>query len=376
MSRSYTLTEFANTIKGFSGFPSSKDEAWRFSKINRLLQHSFDEVCPSPTALPSFDDLHTLIIEDGTVSSHSDIDGVTITVEENRRESPHAFLQILKPIAPKRLKVRIDKALDRPLMLHYRFSQNGLVGSCVDICVAEGVAVSLIEILQGGQEGVVIMDKKLTLQADASVELLHWQDLDLKAKAVIYERNELAPQSQIGGDLFSSGSGFCQHFLEAQLQESATLTLSGMIRGEEEQHQVVSARIEHLGRSSVSLLEFKELLFDAAVAVFDAKSIIRNSAEGAQARQSSKALLLSDKATVHTKPHLEIYTDSLQASHGVSVGALDKEALNYLQSRGLTPSRSRQLLIYVFVQEFLEKIAHQGSRELIQKRMGVDDASV
>jgi Fe-S cluster assembly protein SufD len=100
----------------------------------------------------------------------------------------------------------------------------------------------------------------------------------------------------------------------------------------------------------------KCIVDDAAHAVFNGKVLVREGAQLTDSAQSSRNLLLSDKAHVDTKPQLEIFADDVKCAHGATVGQLDAEEVFYLRSRGLDEKSARSLLTYAFAAEIIDKI--------------------
>ena len=115
---------------------------------------------------------------------------------------------------------------------------------------------------------------------------------------------------------------------------------------------------------------------DNATAVFNGKIFVQKDAQKTNAYQSNKNLLLSNDATVNTKPQLEIYADDVKCSHGCTVGQLDEEGMFYLRSRGISEKAAKSLLIHAFAVDILGHIKPEPIRkyvdQLISKRLGVE----
>jgi Fe-S cluster assembly protein SufD len=101
--------------------------------------------------------------------------------------------------------------------------------------------------------------------------------------------------------------------------------------------------------------------------VFNGKIYVRKDAQKTNAYQSSKNILLSEDATINTKPQLEIYADDVKCSHGTSTGKVDESALFYLKSRGLGDEKARKLLLQAFAQEVIDKIEIEELQERVVK---------
>ena len=100
---------------------------------------------------------------------------------------------------------------------------------------------------------------------------------------------------------------------------------------------------------------------------FNGKIFVKPEAQKTDAKQTNRALLLSDEASVHTKPQLEIFADDVKCTHGAAVGQIDEQAYFYLQSRGIPRAAARRLLTYAFAAEVLEEIASEPVRLALEQ---------
>ena len=112
---------------------------------------------------------------------------------------------------------------------------------------------------------------------------------------------------------------------------------------------------------------YKGILDDQASGVFNGKIYVRYQAQKTNAYQSNKNILLSDAASINTKPQLEIFADDVKCSHGCTIGRLDDENLFYLRSRGISENVARSLLLHGFAVDILEKIKPAPIREYVDK---------
>lgn len=121
---------------------------------------------------------------------------------------------------------------------------------------------------------------------------------------------------------------------------------------------------------------YKGILSDSATGMFNGKIFVRPLAQKTNAYQSNKNILLSDAASVNTKPQLEIFADDVKCSHGCTVGRLNEEGLFYLRSRGIDEKTARSLLLRAFVVDILEHIKPEPIRtyvdNLIAQRLELD----
>ena len=125
------------------------------------------------------------------------------------------------------------------------------------------------------------------------------------------------------------------------------------------------------GGSSNQLIKF--VLDDEAHGRFIGDLKIAPDAQQTEAHQTNRNLLLSDNAEMRTQPQLEIYADDVQATHGASTGQLDETALFYMQQRGISKQKARQLLVNAFMREIVDTISDERIRGLVDERITEHD---
>lgn len=127
-------------------------------------------------------------------------------------------------------------------------------------------------------------------------------------------------------------------------------------------HTLVDHRMPHCYSNEL----YKGIMNDKSTAVFNGKIFVRKDAQKTNAFQSNKNVLLSDDATINTKPQLEIYADDVKCSHGTSTGKIDEEALFYLRARGIGEEDAKKLLMHAFADEVVDTIRIPELREFIR----------
>jgi len=130
--------------------------------------------------------------------------------------------------------------------------------------------------------------------------------------------------------------------------------------------------IDHATPHCTSHELYKGILDGKARAVFNGCIIVRQDAQKTDAKQTNRALLLSDQAQVNSNPQLEIFADDVKCTHGAAIGQLDEEALFYLRARGLTATDARDLLIRAYAGEILERIPIQPLKTDLLRELFVE----
>ncbi len=158
--------------------------------------------------------------------------------------------------------------------------------------------------------------------------------------------------------------------------ENCTTHLNGAYLLKDAQHVDNHTVVDHLVANCESFELYKGVMDDRSTGVFNGKVFVRKDAQKINAFQSNGNVLLSDDATIDSKPELEIYADDVKCSHGSTTGQLDEEAIFYLRSRGISEKAARQLLVSAFVTDVLEKTENEEVdtyiRRILHERFGWD----
>ncbi len=169
-------------------------------------------------------------------------------------------------------------------------------------------------------------------------------------------------QAQVGrGGVFRSyafnlGAALARTEINSVLEEGSDCTLNGLYVTRGTQHVDSRTSIDHAQPHATSHELYKGILDDHSSAVFSGRIIVRKDAQKTDAKQTNKNLVLSEGATINTKPELRIFADDVRCTHGATVGQLDAEAMFYLRSRGIELQQARTLLIQAFAREIIDGI--------------------
>lgn len=147
--------------------------------------------------------------------------------------------------------------------------------------------------------------------------------------------------------------------------------LNGLFLVSRDQHIDNFTQLEHLKPNCSSREHYKGILDDRSQGVFRGRIVVAKDAQKTDSKQTNNNLLLSDDALINTKPQLEIYADDVKCTHGATIGQLDRDAVFYLRSRGIDKKAARSILIYAFASEMvgrikLEELAQQLDNYLFE----------
>ena len=151
--------------------------------------------------------------------------------------------------------------------------------------------------------------------------------------------------------------------------ERAVTHLNGVNVGEGRQILDNHTRIDHAVPNCESFEVYKTILKDESHGVFNGKIFVYEDAQKTDAKQTNQAMLMSPKATMNTKPQLEIFADDVKCTHGATIGQLRDEALFYLRARGIPKPEAEALLVYAFAAEVVDRISTESIREAMERAL-------
>jgi Fe-S cluster assembly protein SufD len=149
--------------------------------------------------------------------------------------------------------------------------------------------------------------------------------------------------------------------------DHAEATVNGLYLAAGSQHLDNHTVIDHAKPHCASHELYKGILGGKAKGVFNGKIFVRPDAQKTDAKQTNQTLLLSDDATINTKPQLEIFADDVKCTHGGTVGQLDERQLFYLRARGIGAEQARALLTYAFANDIISRIKVPSLRRRLER---------
>lgn len=183
----------------------------------------------------------------------------------------------------------------------------------------------------------------------------------------------LGREARLTSTVYAGGADLVRNALDVRLEgEGASCRLDGLTLTHGSQHVDNQTSIEHLSPHTTSAQRYRAVLDGQSRSVFSGRVHVAADAVKADADQSSRSLLLSEKAEADSKPSLEIWTDDVQCRHGATVGQIDEAALFYLRSRGLREETARRMLIEAFAAEIVATAEPRELRSYLTRRLRRD----
>ncbi len=371
------------------GFPTRKDEDWRYTDLKPILRGDFD---PRPSAwnesrrpqvLDQLADLELdpeaprLVFVDGQRLTDARLSAIppgvdiydqdqawdrigALQTHEQFRSYPLSALNTA--FASSCTLIRVGANIDVDETLHLIF----LGGASADRAAQ---ARTLIDLGRGSRLRVVQhfasrdgagwtnSVTQITQAAGSELTLYRLQEHGDEHIHTELSHARLARDARVNLGYVDLGGRLVRNDLTIDLAEpGAACDIFGVFLAAQGQHVDNHTRIDHSAPHTTSNEAFRGIVGDRGRGVFNGKVVVHRGAQGTDAQQSSDNLLLSERGEVDTKPELEIYTDDVKCAHGATVGELDTEQLFYLRSRGIDEKTARGLLIFAFANDLLRRI--------------------
>ena len=376
------------------GFPTTDNEEWRHTDVTPIATIPFRDADYSPVA-PAAEKLarvtfdaagySQLVFLNGRFSPDlsalrplpvgvtagslaaalgTDPSGVEPYLARYARYEDRAFVALNTAFLKDGAFVYVpsNTVVDEPLHLLYASTAEGEATVSHPrnlIVMGPGSRASIVESYVGLDDGLYFTNAVTELVLGENAVLEH---CTLQRESTEAFHVATLAVHQEGGSRFSShsialGGAIARNEITAALEgEGIECTLNGLYAETGRQHVDTRTRIDHAKPRCASRQFYKGILGGRATGVFNGKILVRQDAQKTDARQTTKNLLLSEDAVIHTKPQLEIFADDVKCMHGATVGSLDEEAIFYLRSRGIGKEAARRLMTHVFAGEIINQI--------------------
>ncbi|MGH9082072.1 MAG: Fe-S cluster assembly protein SufD [Acidimicrobiales bacterium] len=211
----------------------------------------------------------------------------------------------------------------------------------------------------------------------------HYTVQDEPGEAIHLSTLELHPEraGSVSSHLLALGGRLARHEVRVRLAaEGSSAELDGLYLPGGSQCHDNPVLVEHAAPGCASRQLYKGIIDGSARGVFNGHVVVHPGADGTDAHQVNKNLLLAERAEADTRPRLEIFADDVACTHGAAVGQLDRDALFYLRSRGIPEPAARALLISGFAREVLDRyqppVLRQRAEALVDRHLGRADVGV
>ncbi len=381
------------------GFPAAKHEEWKYSNVKHLIgaDYTFNskhEVTPEladEIQIPGLDgnilyfvngqyeaglssivsptsEVTILPLKEAAVSQEELVNKYFNTIAKTDEE---AFTALNTAFADHGVFIHVakGKVVTQPIVLCYVSDarrQNVAHQPRNLVIIEENAHVKVAETFQtlGEERSFTNIVSEIFVAKDAYAEFYKVQDESKNAYHIGTTQVQMLDRSHFYSATVTVNGGFVRNNLHIEIDgEFCDAFMYGLYVPDGVQHIDNHTLADHRKPNSISNELYKGVLRDQSKGVFNGKIFVREDAQKTNAYQSCKNVVLSDGASMNTKPQLEIFADDVKCSHGTTTGQLDDEALFYLRSRGIPKSEAMRLLMFAFCEDVLTQIRIDSIKE-------------
>lgn len=385
----------SQAIKNFEnkGFPTKKEEAWKYTSLNAVLKNDFSVFPKKENSIEFKDvkkyflheiDTYKVVFIDGVFSSFlssTTHDGLDVCLMASALTKPKYKMVIdtyFNQIASKEeslttlntafalegayINIPKSTVVEKPIEIIY-FSTGNEAALMVQprnlIIVGENAHVQIVERHQSLNENPVLTNSVTEIFAQKRAIVDYYKVQNDVQTANLIDNTYIAQkqESRVSVHTFSFGGNITRNNLNFYHQgERIDSTLKGITIIGDKQHVDHYTLVQHATPNCESHQNYKTILDGQSTGVFNGKIFVEKEAQKTDAFQQNNNILLSDKATINAKPQLEIFADDVKCSHGCTIGQLDDNAMFYMQQRGIPKKEAKALLMYAFTSEVTSSV--------------------
>ncbi|MBN8861149.1 MAG: Fe-S cluster assembly protein SufD [Sphingobacteriales bacterium] len=378
------------------GFPTTKNEEWRFTNIAAFLKEDYSlqpgaatlQDIKKSNGIPSFD-AHEIVLKNGMLNEDVNIRGITVTpfraaLKDDRLKSylskyisleKNAFAALNTALFQNGVVIETAKNIiaDKPLhLIHvYNAEDPVFVNPRILVIANKGSKTEVVEsIYVKGKSPLFINNvTEAYIAENARLDQYYLQTTAPNVRLVNFTQCVQSSDSLYNNYTYTlPGADFVRNTLHLDLNGTNTEShLYGLYLTGANQLVDNHTSVHHLFPNCMSNELYKGVLMDNSRAVFNGKIYVHQDAQKTNAFQQNNNMLLSNKAVIDSKPQLEIFADDVKCSHGSTVGSFNNEALFYLKARGIGEIAARNLLVNAFAFDVTNKIQIPAVREYVEK---------
>ncbi len=404
----------SDAIKIFEekGFPSKKEEAWKYTSLNAILKEDYSVFPKQENALDYKDvkpyfihdiDTYKIVFIDGKYSSHlseTTHDGIDVCLMSAALSKPKYQLVIenyFNKAAEKDslsalntafsnegayIHIPKNKVVEKPIQIVH-FSTGSDAATMLQprnlIVVDENSHVQIIERHQNLTSNAVLTNSVTEIFANKRAIVDYYKIQNDNANASLIDNTFIKQKDSsiasvhtfaFGGKITRNNLNFYQE------GERIDSILKGITIIGDKQHVDHNTLVHHIEPNCESHQDYKGIFADRSTGVFNGKVVVEKEAQKTNAFQANNNILISDKAAINTKPQLEIFADDVKCSHGCTIGQLDESAMFYMRSRGIPEKEAKALLMYAFSNNVIASVKipelKQRITNIIAEKLGVN----
>jgi Fe-S cluster assembly protein SufD len=383
------LRETASRDLSKLNIPSTKEEYWKYTRLNKLSKKNYSnsEQSQKVESQKAFTD-HSFKIVDGKweneilntektklipISEASSLPEVSKHIGQQHRSSEHYFDALNTSSFNQGYILWVAEGHNAGEIDIQEFftCQAKAYQQRYFVMLEKGAKLNLIHRMNSVAADQMInamLETKVGESAHFSLQLIQ----DMNEKSALIDTIYCEQQQKSEFEIFTGsldGELIRNNLNIDVLGEHCITRLNGLSLGKGTEHIDHHTTVDHKVPNCESHENYKGIFYDRSTGVFNGKVFVRQDAQKTNAFQSNQNIVMSDDAKVYSKPELEIYADDVKCSHGSTTGQFDDEAIFYLRSRGIGLDKARGMLVQAFLAELVEDIQNDALRTYLENRI-------
>ncbi len=354
------------------GLPHNKSESYKFTQIQSILSKNIDWTIEGhdtydKTNLYEAEGSYLVFINglfnENLSSIQSDLSLKVRDVTEGKHD-PFSLLNA----ALAKSELTITSGSKHPVFI-YHFNSAGISNPRIKVKVNSGHTFRVYEKLFASEENNTFTNSYIEFDVASNAFGYHTKVQNYHSKAFTHETvfSKVSKDSHFYDNTFSFEGALVRNNLSINLEsENCEGHMYGLFLIDKKSHVDNNTSVDHMMPNSYSNELYKGILDEKSTGVFNGKIYVRQDAQKTNAFQSNNNILLSEDATIHTKPQLEIWADDVKCSHGCTSGQLDEDAIFYLRARGINEKNAKAMMLNAFAIETMNHIKSEAVEEEIR----------
>lgn len=385
------------------GFPTAKDEEWKYTDTSSISSKSFKLRIAKYSSTVNQEVIERVLLKECAKSALVFVDGIFspqlsrwelapqqiefISLASNfnqynqstslDNECQNAFTCLSTAFLRDGclLRARKNISISTPVQLIFittNLSDSALITPRVSIIAEEGASLEIVEthIADNARGYLSSALNEISISKNASVKYQRVELEDLTAFHIANVKVKQERDSSFSSNFFSFGGKLVRNEVAISIAGSGCHTeINGLTVIKQDQHVDNHTTLDHAQPHCQSVERFKGVYGDKSRGVFQGTIIVRPDAQKTNAIQSNQSILLSKDATIDTKPQLKIWADDVKCTHGATVGQLDENALFYIRSRGIEKEAARNMLVHAFASDLISNVPTESLRTLLEAEL-------
>lgn len=362
--------------------PTAKDEAWKYTNIGGLFTEEYyintNEIDIKSYLQPFDNNFIKLIFVNGFYSkalsdTSSEINVVVVQDKSQNNLSTDLVFDFLNQVyATCEIEINVKKSIVKPILIvHVLQGDNNVIAQPrLKINVSQKVKSEIYEVFYGNikTSGLINTFTEMNIAPRANIFYTRLQNEGEACQHINNWQVNQEKNSVFSANILTLGQALFRNNIQIDFNdEFCSADINCALIGDNNQHVDNNVLINHKYPNCQSNQLCKSCLFDKSMGIFTGKIFVHPQAQKTLAYQQSRSILISEDAQMNVRPQLEIYADDVKCSHGATIGQLDKQALLYMQNRGIDLESAKYLLIQSFMKEIIEKIPSESFKKYINE---------